>query len=121
MRIKMLQSDSYQGPKGILRFEKDKVYEGVDPKIISSLVGRGYAVVLPEGDESVPVDHVYDRDELARMTVAELRKLAAKANIPDYQLLRKPQLIDAICPPAVPGEVVQVPKDSLIQVEDNAS
>ncbi|MCZ2078368.1 MAG: Rho termination factor N-terminal domain-containing protein [Bryobacterales bacterium] len=110
--IKILRDEPVALPSGPVWLKKDGgekgdgVYE-LDDQIANSLLGRGYAIlVITNGKKET-----LDRSVLEKMTVADLRKLADEHGVPDVSLLKKSNLLDALCPlpdPSVDEEVNEV-------------
>jgi len=86
--------------KGPIRLQAGQTPE-VETWMANSLVGRGYAHFPAEVEvkQLTPLP-----DNLASLTVAELRKLASERGVEGYNLLRKDQLLEALGPPKVTGK-----------------
>lgn len=102
--IKMLRDEPIQTETvGLRILKKGEEYE-IDDKNAQSLLGRGYAVLVVKNGKNK-----LERSELERMTVIDLRKLAEEHGIQDTKVLRKTDLLDALCPPA--EDVEKEPED----------
>jgi hypothetical protein len=77
----------------LLTLKRGERYE-LDEQNAISLLGRGYAILIVKNGKK----ETLDRAELEKMTVADLRKLADEHGVQDVKLLRKTDLIDALCP-----------------------
>lgn len=102
--VKLLRNEYIRTEIGIRMLEKEHEYE-LDEKTAQSLLGRGYAILVVKNGRKETIDRL----KLEKMTVVELRKLADSHGIQDVKLLRKTDLLDALCPPQEeiePAEVV---------------
>ena len=91
-KIRMLKTEMVATQKGPVIYAKGSKYD-VEDWIASSLLGRGLAV-----DMSVEIKASISKEELERMTVAKLRKIAQKIGIPNYNKIRKELLIESLSP-----------------------
>ncbi|HMM98569.1 MAG TPA: Rho termination factor N-terminal domain-containing protein [Anaerolineales bacterium] len=91
--VKMLRDEPVVLPTGAVWLKKDHEYD-LDESNANSLLGRGYAVLVAKNGKGERLE----RAVLEKMTVVELRKLAEEHGVPDVSLLKKGNLLDALCP-----------------------
>lgn len=96
MKIRMLRSEPVMLPNGAVWFHAGQEYPDVDEKTSSSLIGRGLAIQVLNGNHN----EIVSRESLTDKTVQELKSMAEQAKIPGFKLLRKDDLIEALCPSA---------------------
>lgn len=90
MKILMLRDEIVNTTKGPIRFfQGDK--PDVDSGVASSLIGRGYAIEVPQEEVKA-----IDQKPLHEWTVEELRIEARNRSIPGYSLMRKTELVEAL-------------------------
>lgn len=108
MSICMLVNEPIRTPLGVRYLQKGKIYSDVPAEASASLIGRGMAYEVVADEKGKP----YTREELAGMTVHELRKLAEDAHIPDASVLRKPVLISALVPNEEPEIITEAEEEA---------
>ena len=79
--------------KGIVFLKSKETYPDLPEPVISSLLGRGMAVIVTVYDGVVVT-----RADLEKKTTPELRKIARERKMESVNILTRPILLDALAP-----------------------
>lgn len=108
-KVKMLESTQVQTSKGPVNYGKGEVHE-VEDWISDSLQGRLMAELVEE-----KIAESLSMEQLETMTVKDLRVLGRDAKVPDYNSMKKDDLVAALAPveqPYAPFEEIPLDGES---------